>query len=176
MTHVTPKKRARLSNSGAKHSWRTERRGSAALEFALIAPVFFLLLLGIMELGRMFWMQVTLRQAVEQTARYAMAEYTRESFIITDDATFTTWFNTWTSSTTVADYGALETIAINPADVTFTVTKTDAPTAADVDTLTVQADYAFDFALIIVPGWTNQTLTASATIPLIGANSSFLPP
>lgn len=44
-------------------------RGSAALEFALIAPVFFALLFGIMETGIMYFSQFALQNAVVQAAR-----------------------------------------------------------------------------------------------------------
>jgi Flp pilus assembly protein TadG len=44
-------------------------RASAAIEFALIAPVFFVLLLGIMEVGVMFYAQNTLQLATQTAAR-----------------------------------------------------------------------------------------------------------
>jgi Flp pilus assembly protein TadG len=47
------------------------RRGAAALEFALIAPVLFAMLLGIVALGILFLAQAGLASAVEDAARYA---------------------------------------------------------------------------------------------------------
>ena len=49
--------------------------GATALEFAIIFPVFIAMTMGLVEFGRLFWVQVSLRHAVEQTARDAMAEY-----------------------------------------------------------------------------------------------------
>jgi Flp pilus assembly protein TadG len=46
-------------------------RGAAALEFALIAPVLFAMLLGIVALGILFLAQAGLASAVEDAARYA---------------------------------------------------------------------------------------------------------
>ena len=46
-------------------------RGSSAIEFALIAPVFFLLLAGVIDLGRLFFVQMTLQDALRQAARFA---------------------------------------------------------------------------------------------------------
>ena len=43
--------------------------GSAALEFAFVAPVFFALMLGILEIGTMTFAQFALQNAVTQTAR-----------------------------------------------------------------------------------------------------------
>jgi Flp pilus assembly protein TadG len=44
-------------------------RGSAALEFAFIAPVFFMMLFAIMETGIMYFSQFALQNAVDQAAR-----------------------------------------------------------------------------------------------------------
>jgi Flp pilus assembly protein TadG len=44
-------------------------KGSAAIEFAMIAPVFFVLLMGTMEAGIMFFAQSTLQNALNDTAR-----------------------------------------------------------------------------------------------------------
>jgi Flp pilus assembly protein TadG len=44
-------------------------KGSAAIEFTLIAPVFFILLMGTIETGVIFFAQSTLQNAVNDTAR-----------------------------------------------------------------------------------------------------------
>jgi len=46
------------------------RKGSAALEFAIIAPVFFILLMGIVENGVIFFAGSTLQYATDNAARY----------------------------------------------------------------------------------------------------------
>jgi len=48
-------------------------RGVAALEFAAIAPVLILLLVAVMEFGRLYWVRDSVQYAAEQTARWAMA-------------------------------------------------------------------------------------------------------
>jgi Flp pilus assembly protein TadG len=45
------------------------RGGSPAVEFALLAPVLLLLILGGMEFGRLMWTQSALHLSVEQAAR-----------------------------------------------------------------------------------------------------------
>jgi Flp pilus assembly protein TadG len=50
------------------------RQGATAVEFALIAPVLFLILLGIMEVGRAFWIQSALDFAVQEAARCAVVQ------------------------------------------------------------------------------------------------------
>ena len=48
---------------------RTARRGAAIVEFALIAPVFFALILGIIEFGRMLMVEQILINAAREGAR-----------------------------------------------------------------------------------------------------------
>lgn len=45
--------------------------GSAAVEFALVAPVLLALVMGIIQLGMLFYANAGLHQAVEAGARYA---------------------------------------------------------------------------------------------------------
>jgi Flp pilus assembly protein TadG len=42
------------------------------VEFALVAPLFFLLVFGIMDFGRLFFVQETLQYALRQAGRYAV--------------------------------------------------------------------------------------------------------
>lgn len=50
---------------------RQDARGAAALEFALVAPLFLLLLIGILQMGIGFYANAGLRSGVEAAARYA---------------------------------------------------------------------------------------------------------
>jgi hypothetical protein len=50
---------------------RPGERGAAALEFALVAPVLFLLLFGGMEAGRLMFVSAAFRLAVSDSARCA---------------------------------------------------------------------------------------------------------
>jgi Flp pilus assembly protein TadG len=68
-TSITACLGARLRKTAAR--MRADgRKASAALEFALIAPVFFLLLLGIIENGVIFFAGSTLQYATDNAARY----------------------------------------------------------------------------------------------------------
>ena len=55
--------------------WRDER-GATALEFAILAPVFFLLVFGIIAFGLLFWTQVGLQHGAEMAARCASVNTT----------------------------------------------------------------------------------------------------
>ena len=46
--------------------------GTTAVEFALVAPLLFLLLFAIMEFGRAWWTKNSLQYAVERATRYAV--------------------------------------------------------------------------------------------------------
>ncbi len=48
----------------------SDRRGVAAIEFAVISPVLFGLIVGAADLGRMFYVRETLEYATGQAARY----------------------------------------------------------------------------------------------------------
>src|SRR4051794_25542631 len=48
------------------------RRGATAVEFAVVAPVMFALVLGIVEVGRAFMVQHLLTDVARDSARYAV--------------------------------------------------------------------------------------------------------
>jgi Flp pilus assembly protein TadG len=50
---------------------RRRSRGQSLVEFALVFPIFFLLLGGMIQFGMIFWGQNTLNQVVRDTGRYA---------------------------------------------------------------------------------------------------------
>lgn len=47
-------------------------RGQAMVEFALILPVFLLLLVGLFDLGRVIWVNDTLATAAREAGRFAI--------------------------------------------------------------------------------------------------------
>ena len=66
--------------------FRRNRRGSAAVEFALVAPIFFAVLFAIIELSLVFFASQMLETVTQDTARLIMtgqaqnASYTQASF------------------------------------------------------------------------------------------------
>jgi Flp pilus assembly protein TadG len=61
-----------------------QRRGTAVVEFALIAPLFLLLLFGIIEFGRVVMVQQLITNAAREGARMAVIEGANDSTIETD--------------------------------------------------------------------------------------------
>ena len=162
-SHTTSRRerRGRLRRIGAVFArFRGGVSGATAVEFAIIFPVFLLIVMGLIEFGRVFWVQVSLRYAVEQTARNAMAEYTREAFT---NSNFATWFSTWSSSLQAS--APSEIFGWDPSAVTFTATTSQ---ASGVDYVIVAASYSFDFLYPVIPGLSSTTLTAQSKTPLVG--------
>lgn len=81
---------------------RKDRRGAAAVEFAVVAPVFFLLVFGMIEYGRMVMVQQIITNASREGARIG----------VLDGST--------SSDVTTAVQGYLTSAAIRGADVTVT--------------------------------------------------------
>jgi len=53
-----------------------KRRGAAVVEFAIVAPIFFLMVLGIIEFGRMVMVQQVITNASREGARIAILDDT----------------------------------------------------------------------------------------------------
>ncbi|WP_427016404.1 TadE/TadG family type IV pilus assembly protein [Pseudarthrobacter sp. P1] len=54
---------------------KDSERGAAAVEFALLLPVLLLLVMGIMEFGRAYNVQISASQAAREGARYVAVNY-----------------------------------------------------------------------------------------------------
>ena len=55
-------------------SYRKKRRGAAAVEFAVVAPIFLLLVFGMIEYGRMVMVQQVLTNASREGARIGVLD------------------------------------------------------------------------------------------------------
>jgi Flp pilus assembly protein TadG len=57
-----------LMAEASKFGWT---KGASMAEFAVVAPVFLLLVFGIMDYGRIFFIQMNVQQAVQDAGRFA---------------------------------------------------------------------------------------------------------
>lgn len=55
---------------------RYDEKGAAALEMALVFPVFLLFIFGILEFTRAYWTMHTMDLSIEEAARYAIVNTT----------------------------------------------------------------------------------------------------
>ena len=114
--------------------------GATALEFALCAPAFFMLMMGIVELGLLLWMQMALQEGVESAARCASVNKA-----------------TCNSTGNIQSYASAQSFGLAPPVATFTVST---PACGNQ----VQASYTPAFLPHFpIP---TRTLTAQACFPI----------
>jgi hypothetical protein len=63
---------------------RTDQRGAALVEFALVAPIFLTLLMGVIQVGLQVQNANAVRNLASDGARYAVVEYQRGNKLSTD--------------------------------------------------------------------------------------------
>lgn len=100
-------------------SCRRYRRGAAVVEFALISPVFFLLIFGMVEYGRMVMVQQILTNAAREGARMGVLDGATTAEVQNSVNTYLTGASISGATTTVspnppssAAYGAPVTVTI----------------------------------------------------------------
>lgn len=103
---------------------KLKRRGVAAVEFAVVAPIFFIFTMGIVEVGRLVMVQQVLTTASREGARVA----------ILDSAS--------TSSVQAAVSTYLSNVAISGATTTVSPTTLSSALPGDPVTVTVSINYA----------------------------------
>src|SRR5688500_3330716 len=86
-------------------SYRHQRRPAAAVEFAIVAPVFFLLVVGMIEYGRMVMVQQVITNASREGARKAVLDGATTSEVQTT-------VNSYLTSGSIT--GATTTVSPNP--------------------------------------------------------------
>jgi Flp pilus assembly protein TadG len=102
---------------------RRHRRGAAVVEFAVVAPVYFLFVFGIIEFGRMVMVQQILTNAAREGARVGVLD------------------NSTTSDVTTAANGYLKPANINNA--TITVSPNPPSSAASGNPVSVTVSVGF---------------------------------
>lgn len=141
-----------------KHRQSTERSGAATVETALVLPIFFMVMLGLVEIGRAFMVSQLLTNAAREGARVAIMNNSTNAEV----------------SNTVADI-AQRTIGVNPADVAVNIivteyagnpsTGNDVALAKKRDLCEVEVQVNYDKVnLIPIKYLTGATLTGQAAM------------
>jgi Flp pilus assembly protein TadG len=124
---------------------RNKRCGAAVVEFACVAPIFFLLLFGIIEFGRAMMVQQVLINATREGARQAaMPGVTMEEV---EDV--------------VAEYLTSARVAANEADITITP---DPAAALNNEQITVGVSVPYSEVSWIPSSYISRSLRASTTM------------
>ncbi len=128
---------------GRNHTLRrAPRRGAAALEFAVVAPLLFMLILGLIEFGRLMMVQEVLTNGAREGARQAVLPHATQSDV----------------TTTVQNYMTANMVS------GYTLTNTDPATASGGSNVTVTVSVPYANVSWLPAGvvrWSGeQTLTA----------------
>jgi Flp pilus assembly protein TadG len=119
-------------------------RGAAFVEFGMIAPVLFMLIIGGIEFGRVYWTRHTLQFAAEQAGRYAMVHVSA-------------------STTEIADVARANLPGLDPASAAVTVVE-DSSGSTNYVTVTVSFDLDFHIPFVDLG---SLVLTGMTRVPLL---------
>jgi len=135
------KKRPSSAQPGYRRVFLASCRGATAVEFAIVAPLFLTMMVGVFELSRAMWIKASMQYAVEETARYALV-------------------NTSKTTSELATYAqtALANTGVTTSGMSFNVTGDG--TYADI-----QVTYTFQTVTTLLP-FPSLTLTAKSRVPL----------
>ena len=130
---------------------RKKRRGAAVVEFAFVAPVFILLVFGMIEFGRMVMVQQIITNATREGARLSVVDGSTISDV---EAAVTNYL---TTATVTADtsFGGGDGVLVSPDPTTASF--------GDPITVTVQVDFS-DVSWIPSPMYLGGTKLRAASV------------
>lgn len=127
---------------------QSNRRGAAAVEFAIVATVFFMFVFAIFEIGRLVMLQQIMGEACRQGARRAILENANET-------TVETLVTTRLAANSIP--GATVTISWPGQD-----TQPDITRLGFQDPITVRATVPYSTVSWLIPTWISQTAVMEA--------------
>ena len=123
---------------------RSNRRGAAVVEMAMVLPIFVMIVLGIVEFGRAMMVGQMVTNAAREATRLAIVDGS-------SNTSGTTWVTTFLN----------ESLGVNTSDVTVAITVDPAPGNEDPldkiedaqtrDLVTIQVEVPFD-KVSYIPG------------------------
>ena len=128
--------------------YRSSKRGQALAEFAMVAPIFFLVLFGIVEAGRFMFYYETLNNATREGARYAIVNGAKSLTCSTGPAA---------PGSTSCDPDGSDVVdrtrgaAFGIVGSAITVTPTWTPDNGRGSTVRVRASYTYSSLIPVVP-------------------------
>lgn len=127
-------------------SYATDEDGTTAVEFGLLAIAFITILVGIIEMGRLFLTWNGLQFAIESAARTALADENITSAQLESHIE-----------------GQLGTFTMSPDNLVLNITF---PVSGGVNFVQIDGTYSYNVIVPFVPeSWDNLELTAKARLP-----------
>ncbi len=133
------------------------RRGATAVEFALVAPIFIVIVVAVMEISRAIRLKRLLQFACEETTRYAIAYTAREG--------------STPSASILRNYAFTKVQNVAPSDISASTFTASIDTSSSPNTATVSANYTFNLMIpidLVVSGSSLSTFTlqSKSYVPL----------
>ena len=128
-----------------------ECRGTAMIEFAFVAPVLFLLTIGIIDVGRLVWSASMLHHMAREATRYASVRGAEA--------------NDPVDATDIETYVKNRLIGISGTEVAVTTTWT--PNNSAGGTVNVQLNYSYSFLIGKLVGLTPLALEGDSSMVVL---------
>ncbi len=125
-------------------------RGAAFVEFGLLAPVFFLVIVGIVDFGRMVWLSNSVEHAATEGARYAAVRGAGKPTVATAQQ--------------IEDFARAQVTLIPTSDMTVNVSWTPTNNNNPGSTVTIQVTYNFEYLLVGFLGFDPVDLEGTSTL------------
>ncbi len=125
-----------------------DHKGAAFIEFALIAPIFFLVTFAIIDFGRMMWLNNTVEHAATEGARFAAVRGSNKPSPATETQVVT------------FVQGRADGMALTTSEIAVTWT----PNNNAGSTVTVQVTYNYEYIIAGFLGFDPVDLQGRATM------------
>ncbi len=125
-------------------------RGAAFMEFGLLAPVFFIVTIGIVDFGRMVWLSNTVEHAATEGARFAAVHGSNKDTVATTQ--------------TITDFVEGQAELIPPGEMNIDVSWIPPNDNSPGSTVTVQITYNFEYLLVGFLGFDPVELEGTSTM------------
>ncbi len=125
-------------------------RGTAFVEFGLLAPLFFLVIVGILDFGRMVWLSNSVEHAATEGARYAAVRGAGKPTVATAQQ--------------IEDFARAQVTLIPTSDMTVNVSWTPTNDNNPGSTVTIQVTYNFEYLLVGFLGFDPVDLEGTSTM------------
>jgi Flp pilus assembly protein TadG len=127
---------------------RRRSRGQSIVEFALVAPLFLIMLFGVIEIGRLVWTHHELTNGTREGARLAMVRGSESSAPLT-------------STTPIRDRILETTVGLSSGSLNVSATGLGGEPGT---TVTVTTTYSYEVLVGIIPGLGDINLSHTSRV------------